>query len=116
MRIAIFLAALLAAGSASAGPTDGERWDMGVVERRGAEVLTTGLTFRRTGPGEWTLRARCQVTDTRTKRWRVRTGQGAAVRSMGLILVDAGAARPPRVQRALGRDLRERPGLRRRPR
>ncbi|GJE47039.1 hypothetical protein GOFOIKOB_0058 [Methylobacterium tardum] len=88
MRNLITLAALAVAGSASAGPTDGERWDMGAVERRGSEVLTTGLTFRRTGPGEWAVEARCQVTDTRTKRWRVRTGRGVAVRSMGLVLVD----------------------------
>lgn len=31
---------------------------------------------------------RCETRDTRTGRWRARTGTGAAVRSMGLILID----------------------------
>lgn len=88
MRTLCTLAALLAAGTATAGPMDQDRWDAGVVERRGHEVLTTGLDFRRTAPGEWTVRARCETRDTRTGRWRAKTGQGAAVRSMGLILID----------------------------
>lgn len=90
MRTIFTLAAVLAAGTAAAGPMDGERWDAGVVERRGDQVLTTGLTFTRTGAGEWAVRARCQTTDTRTKRWRVRTGRGIAVRSMGLVMVETG--------------------------
>ena len=90
MRTLISLAAVLAAGTAAAGPMDQDRWDAGVVERRGHEVLTTGLDFRRTAPGEWTVEARCQVTDTRTKRWRTRTGTGVAVRSMGLVMVETG--------------------------
>ena len=91
MRTLIFLAALAVAGPAAAGPMDQPRWQAGTVERRGHDELTTSLTFERTGPGEWAVSARCETRDTRTGRWRARTGKGAAVRSMGLILIDAGA-------------------------
>jgi hypothetical protein len=84
------MAALLAAGSASAGPIDQPRWQAGTTERRGHETVTTNLAFRRTGPGEWSVSAYCETRDTRTGRWRARTGKGAAARSMGLILIDVG--------------------------
>ncbi|MEH3065307.1 MAG: hypothetical protein PGN33_22020 [Methylobacterium radiotolerans] len=90
MRTLIFLAALAVAGPAAAGPMDGARWSADTVERKGVDEMTTNLMFRRTGPGEWSVSARCETRDTRTGRWRARTGQGAAVRSMGLILIDAG--------------------------
>lgn len=91
MRTLISLAALLAVGSASAGPMDQPRWHAGTTERQGHNELTTSLMFERTGPNEWAVLARCETRDTRTGKWRARTGAGAAARSMGLILIDAGA-------------------------
>ncbi|CAO4148612.1 hypothetical protein CLBKND_04757 [Methylorubrum aminovorans] len=91
MRTLLTLAALVAAGSASAGPMDLPRWSAGTVERRGAVTVTTALDFRRTRPGEWAVRARCETRDTQTGRWRARTRRGLAARSMGLVLVDVGA-------------------------
>lgn len=91
MRIVISLAALAMAGTAAAGPMDEARWHAGTTERCGHDELTTSLMFERTGPDQWSVSARCETRDTRTGRWRARTGQGVAVRSMGLILVDAGA-------------------------
>ncbi len=88
MRTLISLAAMLAAGPAAAGPMDQPRWQAGTTERRGHDELTTSLNFERTGAGEWAVTAHCETRDTRTGRWRARTGQGAAVRSMGLILID----------------------------
>ncbi len=88
MRTLITLAALVAAGPASAGLMDHPRWSAGTVERRGAVTVTTAIDLRRTRPGEWAVRARCETRDTRTGRWRARTGRGVAARSMGLILVD----------------------------
>lgn len=90
MRTLITLAALVAAGPAAAAPMDEARWHAGTTERRGRDELTTSLSFERTGAGEWAVTARCETRDTRTGRWRARTGQGAAVRSMGLILIDLG--------------------------
>lgn len=90
MRTLITLAALAVAGTAAAGPMDQPRWQAGTVERRGHDELTTNLAFRRTGPGEWSVTARCETRDTRTGKWRARTGTGAAVRSMGLVLIDLG--------------------------
>ncbi|WP_449409973.1 hypothetical protein [Methylobacterium komagatae] len=88
MRTILTLAALAVAGPAAAGPMDEPRWQAGTTERRGHDELTTSLSFERTGPGEWSVAARCETRDTRTGRWRARTGTGAAVRSMGLILID----------------------------
>lgn len=90
MRTLCTLAAMLAVGSASAAPMYEARWHAGTIERRGHDELTTSLSFERTGPGEWAVTARCETRDTRTGKWRARTGTGAAVRSMGLILIDAG--------------------------
>ena len=90
MRTLISLAALAVAGSAAAGPMDQPRWQAGTTERRGHDELTTNLMFRRTGPSEWAVTARCETRDTRTGRWRARTGTGAAARSMGLVLIDLG--------------------------
>jgi len=78
-------------GPAAAGPMDEARWQADTVERKGHDELTTNLAFRRTGAGEWAVSARCETRDTRTGKWRARTGEGAAARSMGLILIDAGA-------------------------
>ncbi|MGN7127394.1 hypothetical protein [Methylorubrum thiocyanatum] len=88
MRTLLTLAALVAAGSTSAGPMDLPRWSAGTVERRGAVTVTTALDFRRMGPSEWVVHARCETRDTRSGRWRARTGRGVAARSMGLVLVD----------------------------
>ena len=90
MRTLISLTALVAAGTAAAGPMDQLRWQAGTKERRGHDELTTSLSFERTGPGEWAVTARCETRDTRVGKWRARTGTGAAARSMGLILIDLG--------------------------
>ncbi len=90
MRTLLTLAALAVAGPAAAGPMDQPRWQAGTTERRGHDELTTSLSFERTGPTEWSVSARCETRDTRTGKWRARTGSGAAVRSMGLILIDLG--------------------------
>ncbi|UIN36840.1 hypothetical protein [Methylobacterium oryzae] len=90
MRTFLTLAAILAAGSAAAGPIDQPRWHAGTTERRGHDELTTSLAFERTGAGQWAVSARCETRDTRTGRWRAKTGTGAAVRSMGLVLIDLG--------------------------
>ncbi|MCJ2025576.1 hypothetical protein [Methylobacterium sp. J-067] len=90
MRTVLTLAALAVAGPAAAGPMDQPRWQASTTERKGVDELTTNLSLRRTGPGEWSVTARCETRDTRTGKWRARTGEGVAVRSMGLILIDLG--------------------------
>ncbi|MGU3449806.1 hypothetical protein [Methylobacterium sp. 391_Methyba4] len=88
MRTILTLAGLAVAGTATAAPMDEARWHAGTTERRGHDELTTSLSFERIGAGEWAVSARCETRDTRTGRWRARTGTGAAARSMGLILID----------------------------
>lgn len=90
MRALILAVALVAAVPTVAGVMDQPRWSAGTVQRRGPVTVTTGLDFERTGPGQWRVRGRCETRDGRTGRWSERTGRGVAVRSAGMVMVDAG--------------------------
>ncbi|GBU19988.1 MULTISPECIES: hypothetical protein [Methylobacteriaceae] len=90
MRAISLVVALVAAAPASAGVMDQALWSAGTVERRGPLNVTTGLDFKRAAPGEWRVRVRCEIRDTRTGRWSARTARGVAVLSMGMVMVDVG--------------------------
>ncbi|GJD65789.1 hypothetical protein [Methylobacterium frigidaeris] len=91
MRVILLAVALVAAGPAVAGVMEQPRWSAGTVQRRGPVTVTTGLDFERTGPGEWRVRAWCETRDGRTGRWTARTGSGVAVRSAGMVMIEAGS-------------------------
>jgi hypothetical protein len=84
--LSLFLAAPAAALDVAAMPT----WSAEAHVLRGGTSHDTILVFRRTGPGVWTVRAECQETDVKTRKWKAHKGSGTARMREGFVVGELG--------------------------
>jgi hypothetical protein len=86
MRVSVVLACLLTAAPAAAlDVADMPTWSAEAHVVRDGTSRDTVLVFEKTGPGAWRVRADCQVTDVRTRKWTAHKGSGTARMQQGFV-------------------------------
>lgn len=86
----VLLSAFLAAPAAAMDVQDMERWSAEAHVVRGGTSYDTVVVFQRAAPGVWSVRAECQQTDVKTRRWTSHKGSGTARMHMGFVTGELG--------------------------
>jgi hypothetical protein len=91
MRLPVALLSLfLAAPACALDVQDLPTWSAEAHVVKGQTSRDTVLVFTRTGPGAWSVRAECQTTDVRTRKWQAHRGTGTARLHQGFVIGELG--------------------------
>jgi hypothetical protein len=91
MRLAVVLTLLsLAAPACALDVADMPTWSAEAHVVKGGASHDTLLVFTRTAPGSWRVRAECQVTNVKTKAWKVHKAAGEARLHEGFVVGQLG--------------------------
>lgn len=91
MRLPVVLACLLTAAPAAAlDVQDLPTWSAEAHVVRDGTSRDTVLVFEKTAPGTWRVKAECQQTDTRTRKWTTHRGSGTARMREGFVVGEVG--------------------------
>jgi hypothetical protein len=91
MRAPVVLACLfLAAPACAMEISDAPTWSAEAHVVKSGTSRDTVLIFERTAPGVWAVKADCQVTDTKTRKWRSHKATGTARVHEGFVVGEIG--------------------------
>jgi hypothetical protein len=91
VRVPVALAFLLTAAPAAAlDVADMPTWSAEAHVVRNGMSHDTVLVFRRAAPGVWKVKADCQTTDVKTRKWVSHKGTGKARMHQGFVIGELG--------------------------
>jgi hypothetical protein len=91
MNVPVILALMLTAAPAAAmDVNDMPTWSAEAHVVKGQTSHDTVLVFTRTGPGAWRVRAECQTTDVRSRKWKSHKAVGEARLHQGFVVGEIG--------------------------
>jgi len=86
----VLLSTFMAAPAYALDVADLPTWSAEAHVVRGGMSRDTVLVFTRTAPGTWRVRAECQLTNVKTRKWTAHRGTGTARMHQGFVVGELG--------------------------